>query len=77
MVNLMGLVALGLKPSLNAAAQASKGLGVSVTALYDKVNHTEPQLVRALVRGCAEKLSPVVQFMKAQKTPWAAGYRVL
>jgi IS4 transposase len=75
-VGLMVWVALGLKPSLHAAAQASAGLGVSVTALYDKVNHTEPQLVRALVRGCGEKLTPIVQFMKAQKAPWAAGYRV-
>jgi IS4 transposase len=75
-VGLMVWVALGLKPSLHAAAQASAGLGVSLTALYDKVNHTEPQLVRALVRGSGEKLTPIVQFMKAQKAPWAAGYRV-
>jgi IS4 transposase len=75
-VDLMALVALGLKPSLHAAAQASTGLGVSLTALYDKVNRTEPEVVRALVRGGAEKLAPVVHFMKAQQTPWAAGYRM-
>ncbi|HEX8821737.1 MAG TPA: IS4 family transposase, partial [Archangium sp.] len=72
----MALVALGLKPSLHAAAQASPELGVSLTALYDKVNHTEPEVVRALVRGCAEKLVPVVAPMKTQQVPWAAGYRV-
>ena len=75
-VDLMALVALGLKPSLHAAAQASAELGVSLTALYDKVNRTEPAVVRALVRGCGEKLTPVVQSMKAEQTPWAAGYRV-
>lgn len=75
-VELMAWVALGLKPSLHAAAQASAGLGVSLTALYDKVNRTEPAVVRALVRGCGEKLTPVVQSMKAEQTPWAAGYRV-
>ncbi|EPX63601.1 Mobile element protein [Cystobacter fuscus DSM 2262] len=75
-VDLMALVALGLKPSLHAAAQASAELGVSLTALYDKVNRTEPPVVQALVRGCGEKLTPVVQSMKAQQTPWAAGYRV-
>jgi hypothetical protein len=32
-VDLMALVALGLKPSLHAAAQASRELGVSLTAL--------------------------------------------
>lgn len=75
-VDLMVLVALGLEPSLHAAAQASPELGVSLTALYDKVNHTEPEVVRALVRGSAEKLAPVVAPMKARRTPWAAGYRV-
>ncbi|WNG59823.1 IS4 family transposase [Archangium gephyra] len=75
-VDLMALVALGLKPSLHAAAQARSELGVSLTALYDKVNRTEPEVVGALVRGCAEKLAPVVAFMRAQQTPWAAGYRV-
>jgi IS4 transposase len=75
-VDLMALVALGLKPSLHAAAQARVDLGVSLTALYDKVNRTEPEVVRALVRGGAEKLAPVVHFMKAQQTPWAAGYRM-
>jgi IS4 transposase len=75
-VDLMALVALGLKPSLHAAAQARSDLGVSLAALYDKVNRTEPEIVRALVRGGAEKLAPVVKFMKAQQTPWAAGYRV-
>src|SRR5690242_19416483 len=75
-VDLMALVALGLKKSLHAAAQASAGLGVSLTALYDKVKRTEPEVVRALVRGCAERLSPVVEFMKEKRTPWVAGYRV-
>jgi IS4 transposase len=75
-VELMALVALGLKPSLHAAAQARTDLGVSLAALYDKVNHTEPEIGRALVRESAEKLAPVVKFMKAQRTPWAAGYRV-
>jgi hypothetical protein len=66
-VDLMALVALGLQPSLHAAAQASGGLGVSLTALYDKVNHTEPQVVRDLVRGSAQRLGPVVKFMKEKK----------
>ena len=75
-VDLMALVALGLRPSLNAAAQAMKELPVSVAALYDKVKHTEPEVVRALVQGSAERLTPVVQPMKEGQQPWAAGYRV-
>ena len=74
-VDLMGVVALGLRPSLHAAAQSDPDLSVSLAALYDKVNHTEPQVVRALVQGSAERLLPVVQPMKKQE-PWAAGYQV-
>jgi hypothetical protein len=43
-VDLMALVALGFKKSLHEAAQASPELGVSLTALYDKVNRTEPEV---------------------------------
>ncbi|ATB36559.1 Mobile element protein [Cystobacter fuscus] len=59
-VDLMGLVALGLRPSLHAAAQSDPDLTVSLAALYDKVNRTEPQVVRALVQGSAERLFPVL-----------------
>lgn len=74
-VELMTLVALGLRPSLHAAAQARGELAVSLTALYDKVNHTEPEVVRALVQGSAEQLAPVVKPLKQQE-PWTGGYRV-
>jgi IS4 transposase len=75
-VDLMALVALGLRPSLHAAAQAMKELPVSVAALYEKVKHTEPEVVRALVQGSAERLTPVVQPMKQAQAPWVDGYRV-
>jgi IS4 transposase len=75
-VELMELVALGLRPSLHAAAQDSEELKVSLQALYEKVNHTEPALVRALVQGSGERLTPIVKQLKLQQEPWAAGYRV-
>jgi IS4 transposase len=53
------LVSLGLRPSLHAAARTLETLPVSVSALYDKVNRTEPAILRALVRGSAERLGPV------------------
>ena len=56
----MTLVSLGLRPSLHAAAQAMPALPVSLSSLYDKVNHTEPAVLQALVRGSAERLAPVV-----------------
>ena len=52
-VELMTLVSLGLRPSLHAAARQMEQLPVSLASLYDKVNHTEPVVLRALVRGSA------------------------
>jgi IS4 transposase len=75
-VDLMSLVALGLRPSLHAAAKASNELKVSMTALYDKVNHVEPAVVQALVQGSAERLAPIVAPLRAGVAPWVEGYRV-
>ena len=52
-VELTTLVSLGLRPSLHAAARQMPTLPVSLASLYDKVNHTEPAILRALVRGSA------------------------
>ncbi len=60
MVELTTLVSLGLRPSLHAAARQMPSLPVSLASLYDKVNHTEPGVLRALVRGSAERLAPVM-----------------
>lgn len=75
-VDLMALVAVGLRPSLHAAAKSSKDLKVSMAALYDKVNHAEPAVLQALVQGSAERLAPVVSPLRPRAAPWAPGYRV-
>jgi IS4 transposase len=75
-VDLMSLVALGLRPSLHAAAQKVADLPVSITALYDKVNRVEPNVVQALVRGSAERLAPVMALMRKGQPPWLRGWRV-
>ena len=59
-IELTTLVSLGLRPSLHAAARQMDGLPVSLASLYDKVRHTEPDVLRALVRGSAERLAPVL-----------------
>jgi IS4 transposase len=74
-VGLMSVVAMGLRPSLHAAAKAAE-VGTSLAALYDKVNRMEPCLVRALVRGSAQRLAPVVEPLRTGQKPWAKGYRV-
>lgn len=75
-VDLMSMVALGLRPSLHAAAQKAQNLPVSITALYDKVNRVEPAVVQALVRGSAERLAPVMAPLRRGVEPWLPGYRV-
>lgn len=80
-VDLMALVAVGLRPSLHAAAREalSEGtLGVTLQALYEKVNHSEPTVLRALVRESAQRLAPIASHLRGADppTPWLAGYRV-
>jgi IS4 transposase len=72
-VSLMTVVTLGLRDSVNAAAKQAR-LGVSVQALYDKINRTEPALMRALVQGSAQRLEPVVQPMGIE--PLLPGWRI-
>ena len=60
-VELLGLVVSKAKPSLHAAYQTHREqLGVSVQSLYNKVNGTEPQVVRELVSRTAEKMRAVI-----------------
>lgn len=73
-VEIMSLVAVGLRPSVHAAAKASPALPVSITALYDKISRTEPGLVRALVQGSARRLGAVVQPMLRKQPPSVDGY---
>jgi IS4 transposase len=59
-VALTTLVSLGLRPSLHAAARQMPTLPVSLGSLCDKVSRTEPAILRALVRGSAGRLVPVM-----------------
>jgi len=67
-VELVTLVSLGLRPSLHAAARQMQTLPVTLAALYDKVNRTEPAILRALVRGSAERLAPVAAAVNSGTT---------
>ena len=74
-VEVMSLVALGLRPSIHAAAKKMADLPVSLQALYDKIKGTEPQVIRGLVSGSAERLAPVVEEVTKKQTPTVKGYR--
>lgn len=76
-VELMSLVALGMRPSLHAAAQKLKDkLPVSLTALYDKVNRVEPEVIRALVSGSGERLAPVMKPLRHGSVALLPGWQV-
>ncbi|RYE71726.1 MAG: hypothetical protein EOO81_05210 [Oxalobacteraceae bacterium] len=75
-VGLMSVVAVGLRPSVHAAAKACKDLAVSVQALYDKIRRTAPSLVRALLQESAVRLQDVLMLMMSDKIPTVPGYRL-
>jgi IS4 transposase len=75
-VELMSVVAVGLRPSVHAAAKACKDLPVSVQALYDKIRRTDPSLVRALVQESAVRLHDLLIPMMSNKIPAVPGYRL-
>lgn len=76
-VDLMSHVVCGIHPSVHAAYQAEKEeIAVSITALYDKLNGTEPEVSRALVQQTATELAEVVREMGGTRTPRLEGSRI-
>jgi hypothetical protein len=75
-VELMSVVAIGLRPSVPVAAKACKDLPVSVQKLYDKIRRTLPHLVRALVQQSAARLGEVLIPMMKDKAPTVSGHRL-
>lgn len=60
-VDLLASVTFGFRPSIHAAVKAAGAtLTVSLTALYDEINRTEPALVPAMVREGAPRLAGVL-----------------
>lgn len=74
-VEAMSLVAMGLRPSVHAAAQSMQ-LPVSIQALYGKLRNTETEVVRKLVSGSADRLVAVVQELTKKQAPIIEGYRL-
>jgi hypothetical protein len=75
-VDLMALVVCRVRPSVNAAYQAKKEeVGVTVRALYDKLECLEPGISAALVRHTAARLEPIIRRMKGTMPPLLKGYK--
>lgn len=76
-VGLMSLVVCGIHPSVSSAYKAlEKMVGVSRTALYDKLNGLEPGISRALVNYTAQELSPVLAELGGTKAALLPGFEV-
>jgi IS4 transposase len=76
LVDLMGQVVCGARPSVCAAYQAGVGdIAVSLTALYHKLNGVETQVSAELVRHTVSCLGPVLEQLGAALPAWVPGYR--
>jgi IS4 transposase len=76
-VRLMSEVVLGVSPSVHAAYQdASEPLGVSIAAVYDKLQGIETQVSAELVRDSAWQLAPVIVCLGGEAPSLLPGYRV-
>lgn len=74
-VEVSSLVAMGLRPSIHAAAKSLQ-LPVSFQALYAKLRNTDTEVVRGLVSGGALQLKPVVAELIKEQAPIFKGYRL-
>lgn len=76
-VDLMATVVCKVRPAINAAYRAkAETLGVSLKAVYDKLDRTEPGVSAELVRHTARTLGPVITAMRGERAAWLPGYRV-
>lgn len=76
-VDLMGTVVCNVRPALHAAFQANaESIGVSLRAVYDKVDRLEPGISAELVRHTARTLGPVITAMAGGREAWLPGYSI-
>jgi len=74
-VELLALVVWRQRDSINQAYKhAQENFEVSVRSVYNKLNGTETQVCRALVRQTAQPLSEIVKALKPRRQPQLAGY---
>jgi Transposase DDE domain len=77
LVQLMSEVVLGVHPTVHAAYQANQeAIGVSTTALYNKLDRVETGVAAALVRDSAALAEPVVKALQASHPRWLPGYQI-
>ncbi len=77
LVEVMSLVTCGIEPSVNSAYRNyAEKLNVSRTALYNKLNRSEPIITQALVRYTTEQFEPIIATWSGQEQEWLPGYHL-
>jgi hypothetical protein len=77
LVQLMSEVVLGVHPTVHAGYQANKdAIGVSTTALCNKLDRVETGVSAAQVRDSAELAEPVVKALRASHPRGVPGYQI-
>jgi hypothetical protein len=77
LVQLLSEVVLGVHPTVHAAYQANQdAIGVSTTALYNKLDRVETGVAATLVRDSAALVEPVVKALQASHPRWLPGYQI-
>lgn len=75
-VDLLGLVVTGGQPSVRAAYPHGE-VGVTLKAVYEKLQNVEPAVSAAMVRGTADRAAMLIRSMKGERAPWLSGFRVM
>ncbi len=77
LVKMMSLVVCSIRQSIGSVYKAmAEEIGVSKTAVYDKLNRLEPRVSRALVKSTAVDLATIVHQLGAGFPELFPGYRV-
>ena len=75
--DMMCKVVCGIHPTIHATYTSSvEEIGVSVTAVYDKLNGIELNTASALVKESARELQPLIEEMGGGLEPLLPGYRI-
>ena len=77
LVNMMTQVVCSVRQSIGAVYKAmSESIGVSKTAVYDKLNRLEPNVSKAVVKSTALELTTIMDQLGAAGPELLPGYRV-
>ena len=77
LVNMMTQVVCSVRQSIGSVYKAmSAEIGVSKTAVYDKLNRLEPCVSRALVQSTAIELTTIIEQLGVERSELLPGYRV-